>query len=148
MNLTRTCLAALLATAVFTVFVSTANASVLNVHDEGHVHFITSYGSEIIDEGPATGSVPGTVKVYFVYDGNPAVSARFTITTHAGSISGRANGRLSSPTSFTPSFHGAFKVTTGTGRYRHIHGIGELFGVFFRHRHYAMIVQTLAKLTY
>src|ERR1700728_2395842 len=78
---------------------SAAAARVLNVRDEGKLRFITSSGSEIIDEGPATGTVPGRVKVHFIYNGNPAVSASFTIYGHAGSISGKAKGNLSNPTS-------------------------------------------------
>ncbi len=48
-------------------------ARVLNVRDEGNLRFITSSGSELIDEGPATGTVPGKVRVHFVYNGDPAV---------------------------------------------------------------------------
>jgi len=125
-------------------------ASVLNVRDEGRLRFVTSNGSEIIDEGPAKGTVPGTVRVHFVYDGEPAVSARFTIYGHGGSISGKANGRLSNPTSPDPSFRGAFAVTGGSGHYAHIHGTGELFGVFYRRgsNKYGLIVQTIGKLPY
>jgi hypothetical protein len=124
-----------------------AAAGVLNVRDEGHLHLLSSDGSELIDEGPATGSVPGKVRVHFVYNGNPAVSAQFTIYGHSGSISGRARARLNNPTSPEPSFRGAFTITSGSGRYVHIHGTGELFGVFIR-RGYALVVQTIGKLDY
>jgi hypothetical protein len=129
---------------------SAAAARVLNVRDEGNVRFVTSNGSEIIDEGPAKGTVPGTVRVHFVYDGEPDVSARFTIDSHGSSISGKANGRLSNPTSPDPSYRGAFQVTGGSGRYAHIHGGGELFGVFYRRGadKYGLIVQTIGKLPY
>jgi hypothetical protein len=129
---------------------SAVATSVLNVHDEGHLHFVTSDGSEILDEGPALGTVPGKVRVYFVYNGEPAVSARFTIYGHGGSISGKADGRLSNPTSPDPSFRGAFAVTGGSGRYAHIHGTGELFGVFSRRGSdkYGLVVQTIGRLPY
>lgn len=126
---------------------SAAAARVLNVRDEGHLHLISSEGSELLDEGPATGTVPGKVRVHFVYNGNPAVSAQFTIYGHSGSISGRAKARLSNPTSPEPSFRGAFTITGGSGRYAHIHGTGELFGVFIR-RGYALVVQTIGNLAY
>ena len=122
-------------------------ARVLNVRDEGKLHFISSSGSELFDEGPGVGTVPGKVRVHFVYDGNPAVSASFTIYGHGGSISGRAKARLSNPTSPEPSFRGAFTITGGSGRYAHIHGTGELFGVFIR-RGYALVVQTIGNLAY
>ena len=140
-----------IAIAIATTFTGVAVAArVLNVRDEGHLRFVTSDGSEIIDEGPATGTVPGKVRVHFVYDGEPAVSARFTIYGHDGSISGKAKGRLSNPTSPDPSFRGAFQITGGSGRYIHIHGTGELFGVFTRRgpNKYGLVVQTIGKLPY
>jgi hypothetical protein len=141
----RTAALALVAFAV--AGTGSAAASVLNVRDEGHLDLISSNGSELIDEGPAVGNLPGKVRVHFVYNGSPAVGARFTIYGHAGSISGRANARLNNPTSPDPSFRGAFAITGGSGRYARVHGAGELFGVFTR-RGYALVVQTIGSLHY
>lgn len=129
---------------------SAVAARVLNVRDEGKLRFVTSSGSEIIDEGPASGSVPGKVRLHFIYNGNPTVSASFTIYGHGGSISGKAKGNLSNPTSPDPSFRGAFSITGGSGRYVHIRGSGELFGVFDRRgrNKYGIVVQTIGKLPY
>lgn len=122
-------------------------AAVLNVRDEGKLRFVTSYGSELIDEGPATGTVPGRVKVHFVYNGDPNVSARFTIYAAAGTISGSGRATLSDPTSPKPSFSGTFQATGGSGRYAHVHGGGGLYGVFTR-RGYGLVVQTVGRLPY
>lgn len=122
-------------------------ARVLNVRDEGRLHYIKSSGSVIIDEGHASGTLPGRVKVRFSYDGEPTVSARFTIYGSDGSISARGTARLSSPTSPSPSFHGTMTITGGSGRYDHVHGGGELYGVYDR-RSYALTVQAIAKLPY
>jgi hypothetical protein len=122
-------------------------ASVLNVRDEGHLRFVHASGSVIVDEGRVSGTFPGTVRVRFLYNGEPDVSAQFTITGHGGSISARGKGTLSSPTSPSPSFGGHMTVTSGTGRYAHIHGGGQLFGVYNR-RSYALTVQAIGKLPY
>jgi hypothetical protein len=122
-------------------------ARVLNVRDEGRLHYVKSSGSVIIDEGRASGTFPGWVKVRFTYDGEPTVGARFTITGSHGSISARGTARLSSPTSPSPSFHGTMSITGGTGRYAHVHGRGELFGVYYR-RSYGLTVQAIGKLPY
>jgi hypothetical protein len=122
-------------------------ARVLRVRDEGHLHYVKSAGEVIIDEGHASGSLPGRVKVRFLYNGEPTVAARFTIYTSAGSISARATARVSSVTSRSPSFRGTMTITGGSGRYAHIHGGGELFGVYYR-RSYALIVQAIATLHY
>jgi hypothetical protein len=122
-------------------------AGVLNVHDEGHLRFIHASGSVIVDEGRVSGSFPGSVKVRFLYNGEPEVSAAFTITSRYGSISAHGKGTLSSPTSPSPSFRGRMTVTGGSGRYAHVHGGGELFGVYYR-RSYALTVQAIGKLPY
>ena len=122
-------------------------ARVLNVRDEGHLRFIHASGSLLIDEGRVSGTFPGWVKVRFVYNGEPNVSAQFTISDSGGSISARGAGRLSSPVSPSPSFRGRMSITGGSGRYAHIRGSGELFGVFNR-RSYALTVQAVGKLPY
>jgi hypothetical protein len=122
-------------------------ARVLNVRDEGRLHYVKTSGEQIIDEGHARGSFPGWVKVRFLYNGEPTVSARFTIYGSGGSISARGTARLSSPTSPSPSFHGSMTITGGSGRYAHIRGGGELYGVYYR-RSYALTVQAIGKLPY
>jgi hypothetical protein len=119
----------------------------LNVHDEGRLHFTKASGSQLTDEGHATGTFPGWVTARFTYNGEPTVSASFTIRANGGSISARGSGRLSSPVSPAPSFRGHIDATGGSGRYAHVHGSGELFGVFNR-RSYGLIVQAIGKLSY
>jgi hypothetical protein len=122
-------------------------ARVLSVRDEGRLRFVRASGSLLLDEGRVNGSFPGVAKARFVYDGAPNVTAHFTISGSGGSISATGTARLSSPTSPTPSFRGRMQVTGGTGRYAHIHGGGELFGVFNR-RNYSLTVQAVGKLPY
>jgi len=122
-------------------------AHVFKIRDEGHLHFIKSSGSQLIDEGHSSGTFPGIARVRFTYNGNPIVAAQFTIYGRYGTIVGRANGRLSNPTSTSPSLRGSLTITGGSGRYAHASGGGELFGVFYR-RSYALTVQTIATLHY
>jgi hypothetical protein len=122
-------------------------ASVLDVRDEGRLHFVHASGSVVVDEGSVSGTFPGSVRVRFLYDGEPQVSARFQITGRGGTVSASATGRLSSPTSPSPSFRGHMTITGGSGRYAHIHGGGELFGVYYR-RSYGLTVQAVGKLPY
>jgi hypothetical protein len=122
-------------------------AATLNVKDEGNLHFVKSSGSTLVDEGHESGTIPGNVRVYFTYNGNPSVSARLTIYGARGSLQVRATGKLSSPTSPNPSFSGTLTIIGGTGRYSHAHGGGKLYGVFHRHG-YGMVVQTQGTLRY
>ncbi len=122
-------------------------ASAVSVKDVGHLRLVKSSGSQLIDEGTATGTIPGKVRIVFVYDGDPTVEAQITISGHGDSLQAHATGRLSSPTSASPSFKGALTITGGGGRYAHAHGNGQLYGVFYR-RSYAMTVQTEGTLHY
>jgi hypothetical protein len=122
-------------------------ARTLNVRDEGRLHYVKSAGTIIIDEGRASGTFPGTVKVRFSYDGEPTVNARLTISGASGSISARGTARLSSLTSPTPSFTGTMTITGGSGRYAHVRGGGGLYGVYSR-RNYGLTVQAVGKLPY
>lgn len=122
-------------------------AHVLKVNDEGHLRFIRASGSLLIDEGHLSGNLPGSTRVRFLYNGEPNVSAQFTIDAAGGSITAHGTGRLSSPTSTAPSFKGHITITGGSGRYSHARGSGEMFGVFNR-RSYALTVQAFGNLTY
>lgn len=137
----------MLALGALTLVAAAQAARVLSVRDEGHLRFVHASGSTILDEGRVSGTFPGSVRVRFVYDGEPNVSAVFTITGHGGSVSARGTGRLNSPTSPSPSFRGRMTITGGTGRYAHIHGSGELFGVYYR-RSYGLTVQAVGRLPY
>jgi hypothetical protein len=117
------------------------------VKDEGRLHLVKSSGSVLIDEGSAHGTLPGRLRIRFVYDGEPDVSATITIYAHAGEVSARGSARLSSPTSASPSFKGTLTITGGSGRYAHARGSGSLYGVFYR-RSYALVAQTEGTLHY
>jgi len=122
-------------------------ASSISVKDEGRLRLVRSSGSALYDEGAARGTLPGTVKIRFVYDGDPAVTAQITINGHLGTIQARGSGKLSNPSSASPSFKGTLTITGGSGRYAHAHGSGEFYGVFYR-RSYAITVQTEGTLHY
>jgi hypothetical protein len=122
-------------------------AHTLGVRDEGRLHYVKSSGSAILDEGRASGTLPGWVRVRFFYDGEPTASASFTIAAPGGTIDARGSARLSSPNSLSPSFHGTLTITGGSGRYAHARGRGQLYGIYYR-RSYGLVVQAIATLVY
>jgi hypothetical protein len=120
-------------------------ARTLTVKDEGHLHLVRESGSLLVEEGTATGTLPGTVKVRF--DVGPTISAQFTIYARGGgSIAGHGSGKLHSTSAYS-TFGGALSVTSGTGRFAHARGSGGLYGAINR-RTYALTVQTIGKLSY
>ncbi len=145
-----TCAAGVLATGSAVAHTAHATAEaraahVLNVKDEGHLHLVHESGSELVEEGSATGTVPGTVRVSF--NVGATVSGQFTIYARGGgSITGHGSGSLRSTGAYS-TFGGSLEVTGGSGRFRHAHGSGNIYGAINR-RTYAMTVQTVGKLNY
>jgi hypothetical protein len=122
-------------------------AHVVSVKDEGHLHLVSSSGSNLVEEGPVTGTIPGKVRVSFNI--GPTVYASFTIYVRGGgSISGNGHGSLHSTSAYS-TFGGSLSVSHGTGRYAHAHGTGGLYGAINRRSStYPMTVQTTGKLYY
>ncbi len=119
-------------------------AGTQNVKDEAHLHLTGTNGSLLIEEGQATGLIPGKVKASFEIES--AVTSNFTIYAHGGSINGRGKGTLHS-TGPNSSFGGSLRITGGTGRYKHAHGSGGFYGVINRKTD-AVTVQTSGQLAY
>lgn len=119
-------------------------AGKLSVRDEGHLHLEHESGSLLLEEGRATGTLPGSVKVRF--DVGATVTAYFTIYTDGGSITGHGKGALHSTGAYS-TFGGTLSVTSGSGRFAHAHGSGGLYGAINR-RTDALTVQTIGTLYY
>lgn len=115
-----------------------------NITDTAHMHYVKEVGSSLLDEGQATGGLPG--KASALFNVGAKVSASFTIYARGGTISGRGSGTLHGAGAY-PSFGGTMTVTHGTGRYAHAHGHGGFYGVLNRHN-YSAIIQTTGTLTY
>ncbi len=123
-------------------------ARALSVNDTAHLHFTRESHAQLIDEGAATGSLPGTVRVAF--DVGATVYANFTIYAHGGSIVGSGTGTLHTSKSRSDayvSFGGTLAVSHGTGIYAHAHGHGGFYGVVDR-KNYSATIQTTGTLTY
>jgi hypothetical protein len=120
-------------------------ARTLNVTDEAHLRLTGTAGSLLLEEGPATGALAGTVKVRFTVEAS--VSGSFTIYPRGGgSITGQGSARLRSTGNYA-SFGGSMSGSHGTGRYAHAHGHGGFYGTVNRHTD-ALVIQTTGRLSY
>lgn len=120
-------------------------ARTLRVVDTAQMHRVRCSCNEILEEGQARGSLPGSVRGY-VTVGAPIVF-RFTITVRGiGTLSGAGSGKPKGNPA-EPSFSGTMTVTRGTGRYRHAHGTGGFYGTINRAT-YAAVMQTTGTLLY
>jgi hypothetical protein len=121
------------------------SARTLVANDEGRLRKTKESGADLIEEGPATGTLPGWVRVKFNI--GATIKASFILYPRGGgSISGNGSGALHSTKRYA-SFGGHMSVTHGTGRYSHAHGSGGFYGVVDRDT-LALTVQTRGTLHY
>jgi hypothetical protein len=119
-------------------------AHALTATDTAHLHYVKSSGSLLIDEGKATGTLPGSMRVHL--DLGTTFTGTFTIYASGGSIEGHGSATPHGSGTYE-SFSGTLTVTGGTGRYIHAHGRGGLYGTFDRDN-YALVIKTTGSLTY
>jgi len=116
----------------------------LNGTATAHLHLIKPNGTQLYEEGPVTGSLPGSMRA--VVDTGKVFTGSFTIYTHGGSIHGRGSATPHGLGRFQ-SFSGTITITGGSGRYIHAHGRAGLYGTFDR-RTYALVIQTTGRFQY
>ncbi len=121
-----------------------AEANTLRATDTAHLHYISASGSLLYEEGRASGTLPGSMRVHF--DVSSTLSGSFTIYTREGSIRGHGEATPHGAGVYE-SFAGTLVVTGGTGRYAHAHGRTGLYGTFDR-ENYGLLVQTTGTLAY
>jgi hypothetical protein len=119
-------------------------ARMQNVTDTAHLRYLKESGSDLLEEGQASGGLPGRVRVRLNI--GATIYGSFTIYARGGSISGRGSAQLHGTGTYA-SFGGSMRVTHGTGRYAHARGHGGFYGVFDRHN-YAATIQTTGTLVY
>lgn len=114
------------------------------VKDAAYLHLIDGGGTALTEQGTATGTIPGTVRVSLTLHAYTA-SASFTIDGQGGDISGHATGKLKFGKGGYDSFAGAATMIHGTGRYAHAAGTGTFYGSVNR-ANYKMSVQVVGQL--
>lgn len=116
----------------------------LQAVDTAHLHYTRSSGSLLLEEGIATGTLPGTMRARVRI--GPKTNGTFTIYCRDGTIRGRGSAKLHGSGTYE-SFSGALVAEGGTGRYTHARGRAGLYGVFNR-KTYALTVQTTGSLVF
>jgi hypothetical protein len=112
--------------------------------DTGHLHYISASGSLLLEEGRASGTLPGSMRVHL--NVGVTLSGNFTIYTRGGTIKGHGSATPHGSGVYE-SFAGSLIATGGTGRYAHAHGHAGLYGTFNRNT-YALTIQTTGTLSY
>jgi hypothetical protein len=119
-------------------------AQALRATDIAHLRYISASGSLLYEQGRATGTLSGRMRVHLRV--STTFSGSFTIYTSSGSITGHGSARPHGSGVYE-SFAGTLVVTAGSGRFRHARGRAGLYGTFNRNT-YALVVQTTGTLYY
>jgi hypothetical protein len=114
----------------------------LRATDRAALHYVSASGALLFEEGHASGTLAGKMKVHLQV--GAVLRGSFTIYLRRGSIQGRGEG-VPHGSGVYESFAGWLVVTGGTGRYRHARGRARLYGTFNRNT-YALLVQTTGTL--
>jgi len=107
------------------------SSRILVVRDAAKMHLLNANGNTWIEEGRATGTLPGTAHVTLSFNGSTTTS-NFTFHLSGGSISGHGRAKIHSGNGRYESFGGSATIIGGTGRYVHISGKGGFYGVVDR----------------
>jgi hypothetical protein len=119
-------------------------ARVLKATDTAKLRYVSAAGASLREEGPATGTLPGKMRVSM--DVGTTFSGTFTIYLKGGTITGHGTATPHG-VGVVESFAGTLAVTKGTGRYSHAGGRAGLYGTFNRNS-YALTIQTTGNLSY
>jgi hypothetical protein len=119
-------------------------AHALRATDTAKLHYVSAAGSELLEQGKTTGTIPGSMRAQVEI--GATISGNFTIYTQGGSIKGHG---VATPHGggIYESFAGSVVVTGGTGRFVHAHGHTGLYGTFNRNT-YALTIQTTGTLSF
>lgn len=137
MNLIR---AALLALAIPAAHAARA----LKATDTAKLRYVSASGSLLLEEGKATGTLPGKMRASV--NVGATISGSFTIDTKGGTIKSHGEATPHGAGVYE-SFAGSITVTGGSGRYAHAHGHTGLYGTFDRNT-YALTIQTTGTFSY
>jgi hypothetical protein len=107
-------------------------AGSVSVNDGAHLRLVHASGPTLVEQGHATGTLPGVLKATLTLKASTA-SSRFTIMVRGGgSISGHGSGVLHEGHGGYESFAGRVTLTHGSGRYAHASGSGNIYGTIDR----------------
>jgi hypothetical protein len=101
-------------------------AKTFSLNESGNLHLTSKQGFTLNEQGPASGTVSGTLYVHLKIVSSTRVTAEISLYPHGGSItcSGSASYKREGSTA---NFAGALSIDRGTGSYAKAHGSGLSF---------------------
>lgn len=101
-------------------------AKTFSLNENGNLHLTSKQGFTLNEEGPASGTVGGTLYVHLKIVSSTHVTAEISLYPHGGSITCSGSAAYKREGS-TANFAGALSIDRGTGSYAKAHGSGLSF---------------------
>jgi hypothetical protein len=102
------------------------SAGTITLNESGNLHLTSKHGFTLNEQGPASGTVKGTIYVHLQIVSTNRVTAEVSISPHGGSISGKATASYHKGSTMA-SFSGSLAISRGTGSYSKARGSGLSF---------------------
>lgn len=116
------------------------------MNESGNLRLTSRHGFTLNEQGPASGTVAGTIYVHLKIVSSRRVTAEVNIYAHGGSISGYAEAGYRREGA-TGNFSGSLSVSRGSGSYNHARGTGLSFDGTIRRSDYAIAVRVRGHVT-
>jgi hypothetical protein len=101
-------------------------ARTFSLDESGNLHLTSKQGFTLNEQGPATGTVTGTIYVHLKIVSTTHVTAEVSIYPRGGSITGTGTASYRRAGA-TAGFSGTLSIDRGTGSYSHARGSGLSF---------------------
>jgi hypothetical protein len=121
-------------------------ARTISLQESGSLHLTGRHGFTLIEQGPASGTVAGTIYVRLQIVSTSRVTAAVSIAARGGSISGAATASYHRGGA-TASFSGSLAIARGTGSYAHAHGSGLSFSGTIQRSNDAIAVRVTGRVS-
>jgi hypothetical protein len=110
-----------------------------SLNENGNLHLTSKQGFTLNEQGPASGTVSGTLYVHLKIVSSTRVTAEISIYPHGGSItcSGSAGYKREGSSA---NFSGGLSIDRGTGSYANARGSGLSFSGTIQRSHDAIAV--------
>ncbi|HEY5193586.1 MAG TPA: hypothetical protein VIJ39_06900 [Solirubrobacteraceae bacterium] len=101
-------------------------ARAFSLNENGSLHLTSKQGFTLNEEGPASGTLSGTIYVHLKIVSSTHVTAEISIYPRGGSITGQGSASYRRQGS-SANFSGSLSIERGTGSYNHARGSGLSF---------------------
>ncbi len=121
-------------------------ARTVTLNESGNLHLTSRHGFTLNEQGPAKGTVSGTIYVHLKIVSSSHVTAEVNIYPKGGSISGYGTASYRREGA-KGNFSGSLSINRGSGSFNHAQGSGLSFSGTIQRSNYAVTVRVSGTVT-